>query len=533
MSFGYSKTLRFAFLSSCGLTSLLVSLLWASSSSSAASKVSVVLDSSSSATWVEGRPRHLRPSSIVADRDGYWLIVEQKTNRVLRLSPDGRRVERLLGRVDRIAGAVIVTDDPKATKLESPKEVVVERDGGRLILDSGNHRVLRLSADGTKVELLVGRADGFAGTAIVADDPRKTELGRPSSIVIESDGSRLITDKHNHRILRLSPDGRHIELLAGSADGHRGRELVGDNPHQAALRYPTAVVLDRDGARLIIDQHNHRILRLSPDGSKLDLLIGSVHGRPGARLVADNPHRTRLRSPRSITVDRDGSLLVADQGNHRVLRLSPDRRTVECLVGCSAPIQSGEQIIEKSPQQTKLDCPSAVVIGRDGSRLIIDSGNYRILRLSADGRKMKLALGSREGIYGSNIVAYDPSLTRLADPTMLTVTPDGALLIVDRGNRRVLLVAPDDDLQLQINWLVEDTSRWRPENKQRNRIKLESLANSNRQTVESLREDPMSLTRQLPRELRLELGNFNDYNEATRTLRVGLALAEIDALHAG
>ena len=104
--------------------------------------------------------------------------------------------------------------------------------------------------------------------------------------------------------------------------GQKGSRLVEDNPTQTQLHSPGWVVVDsRDGSLLIPDLWNHRVLRVSGDGSRVTRVIGTDW--QGSRLVEDNPLQTQLKQPKCVVVDgRDGSLLITGRMNHQVLRVS-------------------------------------------------------------------------------------------------------------------------------------------------------------------------------------------------------------------
>ena len=57
------------------------------------------------------------------------------------------------------------------------------------------------------------------------------------------DGSVLIADTGNDRVLRVTGDGKRIEVVAGT--GKMGSELVEDNPTRTQLKSPGGVVVAR------------------------------------------------------------------------------------------------------------------------------------------------------------------------------------------------------------------------------------------------------------------------------------------------
>ncbi|NJK63700.1 MAG: hypothetical protein HC921_14350 [Synechococcaceae cyanobacterium SM2_3_1] len=80
---------------------------------------------------------------------------------------------------------------------------------------------------------------------------------------------------------------------------------------------PRAVAAAPEGGFYIADQERHQILYLSPEG-KLQIWAGT--GQPGSQ---DGPAaEAQFQRPVGLALDRDGSLLVVDQGNHQIRRIN-------------------------------------------------------------------------------------------------------------------------------------------------------------------------------------------------------------------
>jgi hypothetical protein len=77
--------------------------------------------------------------------------------------------------------------------------------------------------------------------------------------------------------------------------------------------------------RLVIaDTYNHKVKLLELEAARVVTILGT--GRPGDRLGA--PGETELNEPGGLAV-LDGAVLIADTNNHRILRLSADLKRVE------------------------------------------------------------------------------------------------------------------------------------------------------------------------------------------------------------
>lgn len=118
---------------------------------------------------------------------------------------------------------------------------------------------------------------------------------------------------------------------------------------------------------------------------------------------------------RALAVDPLGKLLVADAGNHRVLRINPATGFI------LATITGGPGTLLRSP--------SGVAVTEQGVIYVADTGNDRIAMFSLAG----IPLGSF-GATGSTPGSY-------RTPRGLAVLADGTLAIADQGNDRVQIVS--------------------------------------------------------------------------------------------
>src|SRR5215212_8340194 len=87
------------------------------------------------------------------------------------------------------------------------------------------------------------------------------QLNRPHGLAVAGDGTVYVSDRGNHQVRVIGPDGT-VRTLAGSTQG------FADAPGAKAQFYdPVAVAVDRSGNVYVADRNNHRIRRISPDGA--------------------------------------------------------------------------------------------------------------------------------------------------------------------------------------------------------------------------------------------------------------------------
>ena len=143
-----------------------------------------------------------------------------------------------------------------------------------------------------------------------------------------------------------------------------------------------------------------------------------------------------LQQPMAVAWLGDGSVLVADFGNHRIRRISPSGQ-ISTVAGTGAAGYSGDGGAATS---ARLSWPIDVEPTADGGFLIADLGNKRIRRVSAAGVITTVAGTGQGGSQGDGGPATS---ARLGSPTGIAVTADGGFLVADANSDRVRRVSPD------------------------------------------------------------------------------------------
>ncbi|MFJ8733909.1 RICIN domain-containing protein, partial [Streptomyces bauhiniae] len=90
----------------------------------------------------------------------------------------------------------------------------------------------------------------------------------------------------------------------------------------AQLNRPMGLVVDSTGVLYVADYDNHRVRRITADGT-----ISTVAGTGAAGFAGDDgpPASAQLNHPLGLAVDGAGVLYIADADNHRVRKVAPVR----------------------------------------------------------------------------------------------------------------------------------------------------------------------------------------------------------------
>jgi DNA-binding beta-propeller fold protein YncE len=150
----------------------------------------------------------------------------------------------------------------------------------------------------------------------------KADVGLPRGLALLPDGRLVLSDFGNHRILLFDPQTQSVTLLAGS-----GCPGFADGQGAAAqFNIPYGVALRPDGTLVVADFGNHRLRTLALDGT-----VGTLAGDGVNGMVDGDSAQARFFWPQDVAVDVNGAIYISDQGNHRIRRLAAGR--VQTLAG--------------------------------------------------------------------------------------------------------------------------------------------------------------------------------------------------------
>ncbi|MGW5615510.1 NHL domain-containing protein [Streptomyces sp. NPDC003877] len=268
---------------------------------------------------------------------------------------------------------------------------------------------------------------GYKGDGEPAVD---AQLNRPYGMAFDSTGALYLADFTNHRVRKITTDGR-ISTVAGNGTAGFGGD---DGPAASArLNYPRELAVDGADALYIADGNNHRVRKVTPDGT-----ITTVAGTGTAGFSGDGGPATaaRLNGPFGVAVDSEGVLYIGEHGNARVRKVTPDGQ-ISTVAGNGSAGAGGDGGPAVSAQ---LNRPHAVVVDGAGALYIAEFGSHRIRKVAADGTISTVAGTGAAGFGGDGGPAAS---AKLNGPTGVAVDSMGTLYVADYVNHRIRAVAPD------------------------------------------------------------------------------------------
>ncbi len=187
-----------------------------------------------------------------------------------------------------------------------PEGIAVNRDGTLYVADTFNNTIRKITPTGG-VTTFAGTA-GAAGSADGKGAAARFDV--PIGIAIDPAGNLYVADggydtqKGNSTIRKISPSGV-VTTLAGLAGSLGTTDGTGTT---ARFHFPVGITVDKNGTVFIADTHSNTIRQISPQG-----VVTTVAGAPGiAGAVDGTGTNARFNQPQSLVVDDDGTLYVAD-----------------------------------------------------------------------------------------------------------------------------------------------------------------------------------------------------------------------------
>ena len=245
-----------------------------------------------------------------------------------------------------IAGAVVRKIDAKgvvttiATGFKQPHEIRFDKHDNLYVADTGNGRIVKVDLKTGQLtplatfrtpislqfdargELLVcdigvhkiqkvDLATGIVTT--VAGDGQRTTLNGPRSLDCDRAGNLWVAMREGNQVLKFERGASTGQVIAGTGKGG----LTGDGgpAKQATLSGPKGIAVSPDGQRVFLADTESHTIRV------IDLKTGTIDRVWGTGKKGSGPDQ--LSRPHALFAEADGSLLVSDSENNRVLVLRP------------------------------------------------------------------------------------------------------------------------------------------------------------------------------------------------------------------
>ncbi|MDA1315814.1 MAG: hypothetical protein O2968_21030, partial [Acidobacteria bacterium] len=353
------------------------------------------------------------------------------------LALDNSRVRRIMaGVITTVAGNGVMAfggDGGQATlaQLGQPRRLGFDLAGNLYVTQWTGSRVRRINTAGV-ISTVAGAGFGFAGDGGPAVSAL---LGNPEGVAADPSSAVFISDAGNHRIRRVAVG----TINTYSGRNHFGGD--GGPGTSARIFMPYGLDTDVQANLYIADALNFRVRKLTFSGlgalkGMSEPTITTIAGTGVSGFDGDGMGTEKqLGEPRDVAVDSMGNVYIADRLNHRIRRLAANG-VMTTWAGNGNPAFSGDGGLAVA---ASLDNPSAVAVDSQRNVFVADMGNNRIRRITPQGTITTVAGTGEAGFSGDGGAATQ---ARIDTPTGIEVDTSGNVFISDTFNRRVRMVNP-------------------------------------------------------------------------------------------
>ena len=239
-------------------------------------------------------------------------------------------------------------------------------------------------------------------------DGKQSGFSDPFGVAVAKDGTVYVADACESNRIRKISPDGNVTTLAGGSEGYA--DGVGSS---ASFNTPSALALGPGGNLYVADTGNNRIRKITPEGQ-----VSTVAGDGTAGYVDGPVAKAQFNGPIGLAVSDGGDIYVADTYND-VIRMITTEGQVTTIAGAGTPgYADGEQ------KAALFDTPCGIVIVNN-TLIVADTGNDKLRRVSAEGNV-------------TTFLAQD-----LSAPIGLAVSHDNYLYVTELDRSRVLQIAPD------------------------------------------------------------------------------------------
>ncbi|MDM0032322.1 NHL repeat-containing protein [Variovorax sp. J22P271] len=310
-----------------------------------------------------------------------------------------------------------VNGNGTAASFYLPYSVVVDKNGSLLVSDTATNLVRKISPAGDVTTF----AGGSSGTSQDGNGTAASFSGL-SGLALDPTGNAYAAEFGGNRIRKIT-SAADVTTLAGngsigSLDGHGS---------SATFNTPSSVATDADGNIYVLEFIGAVVRKVTPAGDVITLAGSGIAG------FADGTGATAsFGQAYGIATDAVGNVYVADSGNNRIRKITPGG-VVTTLAGSG---QIGAT--DGAGSAASFNGPGGLTVDRDGNVYVADTGNSLLRKITPAGVVSTLA--GQTGVPGAqNGIG---AAATFKQPYGVTVDVVGNLYVADTFGNLIRKITP-------------------------------------------------------------------------------------------
>lgn len=314
-----------------------------------------------------------------------------------------------------------------------PRNTAVDALGNVYVADEMNHRIRKITPDGTTTTLAGNGTGGGNGTDTVTVSNARFHY--PKAVAVDLEGNILVADGYNRQIRKILFTNTGDTVVTVVAGYNHSGYLVDGPALDAHFGHPFGITVDSSGNIYVADSDFHVIRKITPAGVVSTFAGKRNHSHENyyfgqAGYLDGEANEAMFNYPSDIAIDKNGNLYVADHNNYRVRKITPDG-TVSTIMG------SGSTFSDGPSASARFHNPQEGVYDSKGNLFVTDRHNNRIRKIDTNGNVSTFA-GNGEWAYsdGTGITA------KFREPVGITIDENDNLYVVDHGNHMIRKITP-------------------------------------------------------------------------------------------
>ncbi len=197
----------------------------------------------------------------------------------------------------------------------NPYSVAVGRDGEVYVADTGYNIIDKLTGVNSKAQTF-----GYCKYPYGVISYNGVKFNGPVGIAVGPDGSVYTANAGNgdlierNYIAKIKPDGSTLILAGSNSTGFANGQGVAASFNFESL---SGMTVDQNGNIYVADNGNHVVRKISPDG-----YVATVAGSGVAGFLDGPASIASFKNPTAVAIDSKGNMYVADSGNLKVRMIS-------------------------------------------------------------------------------------------------------------------------------------------------------------------------------------------------------------------